>query len=65
MMALFTINSMKHEGRSALSDAPVEPEPSAITPRKQARLQAWLARALPRATWAMSHTYPWPLNHSG
>ncbi len=58
MMAFMAVTTMNHEARSALPDAPVEPGPAAITPRKRARLQAWLARALHRAAWALEPAPP-------
>jgi hypothetical protein len=47
MMACLLVNTMNHEGRSALPDAPVVAAPRpGPTRRSLARLQGWLASAL-------------------
>jgi hypothetical protein len=54
MMALLVINSMKHEGRSALPDAPVVTARRArSTPGRRVRLQGWLAGVLHHAALAI------------
>ena len=54
LMALLVINSMKHEGRSALPDAPIEQAGRAgPTPGRRVRLQAWLAGVLHHAALAI------------
>lgn len=54
LMALLVINSMKHEGRSALPDAPIEqPGRAGSTHGRRVRLQAWLAGVLRHAALAI------------
>jgi hypothetical protein len=54
MMACAVINTMTHEGRSALPNAPVvAPRSSGRARRRLARLQGRLASALHQAAWAI------------
>jgi hypothetical protein len=54
MMALFVINSIEHEGRSALPDAPVVTARRAgSAPGRRVRLQGWLAGVLHHAALAI------------
>jgi hypothetical protein len=54
MMASTLINTMKHEGRSALPDAPVVVERRAEHSRRRpARLRGWLASVLHQVAWAI------------
>ena len=54
MMALLVINSMQHEGRSALPDAPiVMAQRTRSRPGRRVRLQAWLAGVLHHAALAI------------
>jgi hypothetical protein len=59
MMALVVINSMEHEARSALPNAPVVEERRAgSTPGRWVRLQGWLAGVLHHAAWAIEPDPP-------
>jgi hypothetical protein len=59
MMAFLVINSMKHEGRSALPDAPIATARRAgSTPGRRVRVQAWLAGALHHAALAIEPDSP-------
>jgi hypothetical protein len=50
MMALTVINSLEHEARSALPDAPsVMARRAGSAPRRRVRLQGWLAGVLHHA----------------
>jgi hypothetical protein len=54
MMAFVVINSMGHEARSALPNAPVvEARRPGSTPGRRVRLQGWLAGVLHHAAWAI------------
>jgi hypothetical protein len=59
LMALLAINSMKHEGRSALPDAPiVTARLTGSAPGRRVRLQAWLAGVLHHAALALEPDPP-------
>ncbi len=59
LMAFLVINSMKHEGRSALPNAPVVAARRAgSAPRRRVRLQAWLAGVLHHAALAIEPDPP-------
>jgi hypothetical protein len=59
MVALTVINSMEHEARSALPDAPLATARRAgSTPRRRVRLQGWLAGVLHRAARAIEPDPP-------
>lgn len=54
MMACLVINTLNHEARSALPNAPIVTErPARHAHRRMARLQGWLASVLHRAAWAI------------
>jgi hypothetical protein len=58
-MALLVINSMKHEGRSALPDARVvTARRTRSTPGRRVRLRAWLAGVLHHAALAIEPHAP-------
>jgi hypothetical protein len=59
MMAFLVINSMEHEARSALPDAPVATARRAgSTPGGRVRLQGWLAGVLHHAARAIEPDPP-------
>jgi hypothetical protein len=54
MMLAYTINTINHEGRSALPDAPVvAPRSTGRNRRRLGRLQGGLANILHQAAWAI------------
>ena len=59
LMALLVVNSMKHEGRSALPDAPiVTARLTGSAPGRRVRLQVWLAGVLHHAALAIEPDPP-------
>jgi hypothetical protein len=59
MMAFLVINSMEHEARSALPNAPiVEARRAGSTPGRRVRLQSWLAGVLHHAARAIEPDPP-------
>jgi hypothetical protein len=59
MMAFLVINSMEHEARSALPNAPiVEARRAGSTPGRRVRLQGWLAGVLHHAARAIEPDPP-------
>jgi hypothetical protein len=59
MMAFLVINSMEHEARSALPDAPIATaRRTGSTPRRRVRLQGWLADVLHHAARAIEPDAP-------
>jgi hypothetical protein len=59
MMAAYAISTMKHEGRSALPDAPVVVERRGGDARRRlAHLQGWLASVLHQVAWAIEPDLP-------
>lgn len=54
MLSYVVINTMNHDSRSALPDAPiVAARRAGHTRRRLARLQGWLANVLHQAAWAV------------
>jgi hypothetical protein len=59
MLALTVINSLEHEARSALPDAPVVTARRACsTPGRRVRLRAWLGSVLHQAARAIEPDPP-------
>lgn len=59
VMASLVINTMNHEGRSALPDAPVVAPPrTGRTRRRLTHLRGWLASVLHQAAWAIEPEPP-------